>query len=110
VNDNSASGSRTESEEALAGDPLARFRNWRGFLAATVLLNALFVYGLMAGTPDPTTKLLFKMLSWLPFNLIATALYYVFMVKLARAETGTHFYGVLCSVMIVANWLIMIAA
>jgi len=110
VNDNSASEHKPEDTEVLASDPLARFRNWRGFLAATVLLNALFVYGLLAGTPDPTTKLFFKMLSWLPFNLIATALYYVFMVKLAKAETGTYFYAVLCSAMIVANWLIMIAA
>ncbi len=110
MSNNSASEPRAEGTETLAGDPLARFRNWRGFLAATVLLNALFIYGLLAGTPDPTTKLLFKVLSWLPFNLIATALYYVFMVKLAKAETGTRFYAVLCGAMIVANWLIMLAA
>jgi hypothetical protein len=110
VNDNSAPEAQAGSAEASAGDPLARFRNWRGFFAATVLLNALFVYGLLAGTPDPTTKLLFKVLSWLPFNLIATALYYVFMVKLAKTETGTQFYAVLCGAMIVANWSIMIAA
>lgn len=109
MSDSSAPEPQTEGAEASFGDPLARFRNWRGFLAATVLLNALFVYGLLAGTPDPTTKLLFKVLSWLPFNLIATALYYVFMVKLAKAQTGTRLYVVLCGAMIVANWLIMIA-
>jgi hypothetical protein len=32
------------------------------------------------------------------------------MVKLAKTETGTQFYAVLCGAMIVANWSIMIAA
>lgn len=100
----------SESASDAAADPLLRFRNWRGFLLASLAVNALFVYGLLAGAPDPATKSLFKVLSWLPFNLIATALYYVFMVKLSRAETGTRLYSVVCAVMIVANWLIMIAA
>jgi hypothetical protein len=100
----------TESAPDLGQDPLRRFRNWRGFLVASLAVNALFVYGLLAGAPDPATKSVFKVLSWLPFNLIATALYYVFIVKLSRAETGTWLYAVVCSVMIVANWLIMIAA
>ncbi len=87
-------------------DPLARFRSWRGFLAAAIVLNALFVYGMFAGASDPSVRGWFKALSWLPFNVIASALYFVFMVKLSKAAP----YVVICLAMIAANWIAMFVA
>ncbi|MBP9916507.1 MAG: hypothetical protein KBF24_09895 [Thiobacillaceae bacterium] len=91
-------------------DPLARFRNWPGFLAAAIALNALFVYGMFAGASDPEVRGWFKALSWLPFNVIASALYFVLMVKLSK--TGGHgaLYAVICLAMIAANWIAFFAA
>ena len=87
-------------------DPLARFRNWPGFLAAAIALNALFVYGMFAGASDPEVRGWFKALSWLPFNVIASVLYFVFMVKLSKAAP----YVVICLAMIAANWIAMFVA
>ena len=87
-------------------DPLARFRNWPGFLAAAIALNALFVYGMFAGASDPDVRGWFKALSWLPFNVIASALYFVLMVKLSKASP----YVVICLAMIAANWIAMFVA
>lgn len=87
-------------------DPLARFRSWRGFLAAAIVLNALFVYGMFAGASDPSVRGWFKALSWLPFNVIASTLYFVFMVKLSKAAP----YVVICLAMIAANWIAMFVA
>jgi hypothetical protein len=87
-------------------DPLARFRSWRGFLAAAIALNVLFVYGMFAGASDPSVRGWFKALSWLPFNVIASALYFVFMVKLSKAAP----YVVICLAMIAANWIAMFVA
>jgi hypothetical protein len=88
-------------------DPLARFRNWRGFLAATIAVNALFVYGMIANVADPVVSTWFKAMIWLPFNAIATALYLMFMIRLS--VFGLH-YVALCIALIVANWGIMFGA
>lgn len=98
-----------------ADDPLARFRSWRGFLFAAVAVNLLFVYGMLNNTADPSVAIWFKVLVWLPFNAIASALYLVFMIKLGKAnaannQTGGPFYVALCSALIGANWIAMFAA
>jgi hypothetical protein len=109
---------------AAEPDPLARFRSWRGFLVAAILLNALFVWGLWGSASDPSVGAWTKALSWFPFNVIASVLYLVFMAKLSqtdgaaaqaagtadKAATGAVFYIILCAVMIVANWALMLAA
>jgi len=97
-------------------DPLARFRSWRGFLVAAILLNALFVWGLWGSASAPGVGAWTKALSWFPFNVIASVLYLVFMAKLTRSgddaapAPGGTFYVVLCVTMIVANWVLMFAA
>ena len=87
-------------------------------------LNTLFVYGMFAGASDPSVKAWYKALTWLPFNLIASVLYFVFLVKLSKADedcskaaggadkAGTNgaLYVVLCVAMIAANWIAMFAA
>ena len=97
-----------ETEAAGGGqpDPLARFRNWRGFLFLTIALNALFVWGMAAVASNPEGGIWIKVLSWLPFNVIATVLYLVFLLKLYRGP-GRIFYAVLCVAMIALNWLIL---
>jgi hypothetical protein len=101
----------TSQHEAGEQDPLARFRNWRGFLFAAIALNALFIYGMFAGAADPSVKGWFKAISWLPFNVIASVLYYVFMVKLSRDDGGSgKLYAALCLAMIAANWIAMFVA
>jgi hypothetical protein len=89
--------------EAQESDPLARFRNWPGFLAAAVVVNLFFLWGMWGAVAVPAQALLTKSLSWLPFNVITTFLYYVFKVKLA-GRPGGALYGALCLVMVVANW------
>jgi len=101
--------------EAPQTDPLHRFRNWRGFLAAAIAVNLLFAYGMWNNTADPSVAIWFKVLVWLPFNAIATALYIVFMLKLGKAsdannQTGGVFYSLLSGCMIAANWLMLFAA
>lgn len=104
------------TDEPAAGDPLARFRSWRGFLLAAVALNALFVWGMWGSASDPSVGAWTKALSWFPFNVIATVLYLVFMAKLSRAggadqaKTGGAFYVLLCVAMIATNWLLMFLA
>jgi hypothetical protein len=70
---------------------------------------------MFAGASDPGVRGWFKALSWLPFNVIASVLYFVFMVKLSKADgdkAATHgaFYVVICLAMIAANWIAMFVA
>lgn len=101
------------ADNAVEQDPLARFRTWRGFLLAAIVLNALFVYGMFAAVSDPGVSAWVKALSWLPFNGIASVLYYVFMVRLTRdasSQASGWFYQVICIAAIVANWAALFAA
>jgi hypothetical protein len=105
-------------------DPLARFRTWRGFLLATIVLNVLFVYGMMGSVKDPSTAAWTKALSWFPFNVIGSVLYLVLLRKLSQADAdcaqaaggadkaGTYgaLYIALCIAMIIANWIALFAA
>ena len=88
------------------GDPLARFQNWLGFLSATIAVNLLFVWGMIGNSGDPKLALWYKALIWLPFNVIATLLYYVIRLKLADRR-GAPLYGALCLTMIAINWVIL---
>ena len=97
----------TGQDTGLSGArSLARFQNWLGFLAATIVVNLLFIYGMLGNSGDATLGLWYKALIWLPFNSIASMLYYVFRIKLADA-TGGAFLGALCLVMIALNWIVM---
>jgi hypothetical protein len=96
-------------QDAAEKDPLARFRSWRGFLAASVALNLLFVYGMLAAASDPSAAIWVKVLAWLPFNVIATAVYLAIMARLAH-HAGGAFYRILCLVMIIANWVVLLGA
>lgn len=97
------------AEDETGSDPLRRFRNWPGFLAATIAVNLLFLWGMWGAVADPAHALLTKTLSWLPFNVITTVLYYVFKVKLADRR-GSVLYGALCLVMVLANWAALFIA
>jgi hypothetical protein len=90
-------------------DPLSRFRSWRGFLAASVAVNVLFLYGMLGAVTVPGAAIWLKTLAWLPFNLIATAVYLAIMARLAPVAGGL-FYRILCAFMIVASWSVMFAA
>ncbi len=96
-------------QDSAEKDPLARFRSWRGFLFASIALNVLFVYGMLGGVSDPSAAIWYKVLAWLPFNVIATAVYLAIMARLANSAGGT-FYRILCLAMIVANWAVMLGA
>ena len=106
----------SDSQDPADKGPLARFRSWRGFLAAAVAVNALFAYGMIGNMADPSVSTWFKALVWLPFNAIATALYGAILVKLGLPGEGDHkrnrvgrmFYTVLCATLIVANWALML--
>ena len=87
-------------------DSLARFRSWHGFLLATVVLNLLFVYGMLGNVADPTVRTWFKALVWLPFNAIASAVYLILAVKLSRGA-GARFFRALCLFMAIGNWAVM---
>ena len=102
-------GHDPSGQDSKEKDPLARFRSWRGFLFASVALNVLFVYGMLAGVSDPGVAIWYKVLAWLPFNVIATAVYLAIMARLA-GTAGGPFFRVLCLAMIVANWAMMIGA
>lgn len=96
-------------------DPLHRFRNWRGFLVAAIAVNLLFLYGMWHNTADPGVAIWFKVLVWLPFNAIATALYLVFLFRLgkpseANHQTGGAMYALISLFMIGTNWALLIAA
>lgn len=90
-----------------APDPLGRFRNWHGFLFLAIALNALFVWGMVAVASNPEGGIWIKVLSWLPFNVIASVLYLVILLKLSR-HPGRIFYAALCVAMIALNWLIFL--
>jgi len=90
-------------------DPLALFRNWRGFLFASVALNLLFIYGMFGAVSEPNGAIWYKVLAWLPFNAIATAVYLAIMARLADTPGG-GFYRMLCAIMIIATWSVMFAA
>ena len=104
------------ADAAPASDPLAAFRSWRAFFFVAVLVNALFVYGMLGSVADPNVAPWTKVLSWFPFNVIATVLYYVFLIKLSgsgglsvRGPAGAFFVA-LCLAMITLNWLAFFAA
>lgn len=99
-------------QEAMAATeqgPPGRFRSWRGFLLATIIVNALFVYGMLGAVRDPAAAAWLKALSWLPFNVIASVLYLVFVVRLSRARAGAA-YACLCVGLILGNWIVMFSA
>lgn len=102
---------RTESQDGVpedsTDDPLHRFRSWRGFLFATVAVNLLFVYGMLSGMGNANLSIWYKTLIWLPFNVIATALYLAIMARLGNAGWG--FFRILCAIMIIANWVVLIS-
>jgi hypothetical protein len=101
---------------ASGGETPRRFQSWRGFLFAAIGVNVLYLWGMMGLTRDPAAAVWAKTLAWLPFNLIATVLYYVFIIKLSgtggfavRSLAGAFFVA-LCLAMITLNWLAFFAA
>lgn len=98
------------------GETPQRFQNWRAFLFVAIAVNALYLWGMTGLTRDPASAAWAKTLAWLPFNLIATVLYYVFIIKLSgtggvavRSLAGAVFVA-LCLAMIALNWLTFFAA
>ncbi len=101
-------------------DPLARFQNWPAFLFVSVGVNVLYLWGMLGQMGDPGTATWYRALTWLPFNLITTVLYYVFYVKLAgagapaqgarRGGIAGRLYALLCLAMVAVNWTAMFAA
>jgi len=98
-----------EPPEGAGEDALDRFRSWHGFLLASLAVNALFVYGMLANVADPSVRTWFKTLVWLPFNAIATAVYLALAVRLAPSRGGA-FLVILCGVVALSNWVVMWAA
>lgn len=96
--------------EAVPADPLRRFRDWRGFLLAALAVNMLFVWGLLGQVSDPATATWHKVLVWLPFNFLASVVYYVLLLKLGGPGLAGLFYRLLCGALIVGNWTVMLAA
>jgi hypothetical protein len=88
---------------------LDRFRSWHGFLLASLAVNALFVYGMLANVADPGVRAWFKALVWLPFNAIATAVYLTLALRL-RQGRGGPFLALLCGTVAMANWVVMLMA
>jgi hypothetical protein len=86
-----------------------RFQNWRAFLFVAISVNGLYLWGMLAQMGDAHIDAWTKALAWLPFNVIATVLYFVFLVKLAQGRAGLLFKG-LCLAMIVLNWTAFFAA
>lgn len=104
-----APGQETGSPDGPGRDALDRFRNWHGFLLASLAVNALFVHGMLGNVADPGMATWFKALVWLPFNAIATAVYLTLAGRLGGARGG-RLYALLCHALAVANWLVMLAA
>ncbi|MEW5787246.1 MAG: hypothetical protein AB1899_05265 [Pseudomonadota bacterium] len=105
-----AEGRDEASPEAdSAGGTAARFVSWPLFLFVAIGVNALYLWGMLAqmghAVADPWTKAL----AWLPFNFIATVLYFAFYVKLGRGRAGAIF-ALLCVAMIALNWIVFFAA
>lgn len=82
-----------------------RFVHWTGFLLVGMLVNGLFLLGMWDAAADPAAGVWVKTLSWLPFNLIASAFYYVCHIKLDVAV-----FKAVALAMIAANWIIFFAA
>lgn len=107
-----------EPAERDSPDPRARYQSWRAFLFVAVGVNALYLWGMLNQMGDPSTAGWYKALTWLPFNVITTVLYYVFYMKLVKHDADAPrgiqparmFYAALCMVMVVVNWSAMIAA
>lgn len=93
--------------EALGEGLSARFSSWCGFFFASVVVNLLFVYGMLAGMSDATVSIWYKTLIWLPFNAIASVLYLAIMARLGNAGWGV--FRVLAAAMIVANWSVLLS-
>jgi len=104
-----APGQEAVPPEDPGRDALDRFRNWHGFLLASLAVNALFVYGMLGNVADPSVATWFKALVWLPFNAIATAVYLTLAVRLGGGRGGKA-YALLCGILVVANWVVMLAA
>jgi hypothetical protein len=60
---------------------------------------------MLAGMGDSNLSIWYKTLIWLPFNVIATALYLAIMARLGNSRWAI--FRIICIVMIVANWSIM---
>lgn len=104
-----APGQEPDSNAPEDRDALDRFRNWHGFLAAALAVNALFVYGMLGNVADPGVGAWFKALVWLPFNAIATAVYLMLALRLSTGRGGALFAS-LCAIVAMANWGVMLAA
>ncbi len=89
-------------------DPLARFRSWRGFLLATLAVNVLFVYTMLAHN-HPDQAAWHKALLWFPVTAVLSAAYLAAMVRLSR-QYGPRLYAPLCLALVVVNWAILIGA
>jgi hypothetical protein len=102
-------------EDGEAG-PVPRFGSWRGFLYVAIAVNGLYLWGMTGQMGDPATAVWAKTLTWLPFNLIATVLYYVFIIKLSGTggltvrSLGGAFHVLLCLAMTALNWIAFFAA
>lgn len=94
--------------EAESTEQASRFHSWRGFLAASVAVNLLFIYGMAGGMAggmaDPNAAIWYKTLIWLPFNAIASAVYLAIMARLPGV-----FYRLICAAMIVLDWSLLLA-
>jgi hypothetical protein len=90
-------------EDAAAAAP--RFVNWLGFLLVGVAVNLLFLWGIRSGMEDAGVAAWTKVLSWLPFNLIATMFYLV-----CYAKVANWLFRLLALAMIILNWLAFFAA
>ena len=97
--------STQESNAEPSTAPLQHFQSWLGFMFAALAVNLLFVYGMLAGMGDSNLSIWYKTLIWLPFNVIATALYLAIMARLGNS--GWAIFRIICIVMIVTNWSIM---
>lgn len=85
--------------------PPVRLVNWLGFLLIGVVVNVLFLWGMLGSMGDPRVAAWTKALSWLPFNFIASVFYFVCYLKLAGPALR-----LLALVMIGANWAAFFAA
>ena len=89
-----------ELTDEVTDNAPVRLVNWLGFLLVGVVVNLLFLWGIQGSMGDASVAIWTKVLSWLPFNVIATAFYLVCYLKLSALV-----WRLLALVMIVANWL-----
>jgi len=85
-------------------DPFGLFRSWHGFFAATVAVNLLFVITLL-GHNDPSVALWHKILLWLPFTAVVSAVYLAVMSRLPSL-----LYRLACPLLIGLNWALLLFA